>query len=451
MESEGWAGTSNRAMHSSNYPHIGICIRVLPEDVGGIAQSTMGLIHALGKLEGPERYTLIVDAHKQADWLRSYCGPNQRIVMQRKEGGGNSRLTLARVLKAALGPLLPAARYVQHLLSIPRQWPEVPISDGFYESLGCEVVHFPTQWYMLCAVPTIYNPHDLQHLHYPQFFTPQELATRETIYSTACRLAQTVAVGTQWIKDDVARHYGIHPDNVQVIPWASPTQFYKEPTAGYLAAVTQKYQLERPFALYPAITWPHKNHLRLLEALAHLRDNRGLVVRLVCTGSPDPAFHPSIKARVRELNLSTQVKFLGFVPEDDLRALYRLAQFLVIPTLYEADSCPIHEAWYEGLPVASSNATALPDQVHDAGLMFDPKDALDIANAVERMATDQKLRDDLRERGYRRVKDFDWERTAKAYRALYRRAADRPLTEEDRMLLQWDWMRHSERPSGLLR
>jgi glycosyltransferase involved in cell wall biosynthesis len=157
------------------------------------------------------------------------------------------------------------------------------------------------------------------------------------------------------------------------------------------------------------------------------------------------SFHPLIEERVRELNLTSQVKFLGFVPEEDLRALYRLAQFLVMPTLYEADSCPIHEAWSEGLPVASSNATALPDQVLDAGLLFDPRDVLDMADALERMATDQELRDDLRERGLRRVQDFDWKRTAKAYRALYRRAADRPLTDEDQMLLGWDWMRDPQR------
>jgi glycosyltransferase involved in cell wall biosynthesis len=183
----------------------------------------------------------------------------------------------------------------------------------------------------------------------------------------------------------------------------------------------------------------------LLEALAHLRDRRGMTVRLVCTGSPDKSFHSRIEQRVRELKLGPQVKFLGFVPEEDLRGLYRLAQFLVMPTLYEADSCPIHEAWSEGLPVASSNATALPDQVHDAGLLFNPRDTLEIADAVERLATDEDLRNDLRERGYRRVKDFDWERTAKAYRALYRRAAERPLTDEDEMLLQWDWMREPQR------
>ena len=319
------------------------------------------------------------------------------------------------------------------------------------ESLGCDVVHFPTQGFTLCSVPTIYNPHDLQHLHYPQFFTMTDFIWRETQYPAGCRFAHTVAVGTQWVKDDIVRRYGTDPDKIQVIPWASPTQFYKEPIQEHLTVVARKYQIEKPFAIYPAVTWPHKNHLRLLEALAYLRDNQDLVVRLVCTGSQYEPFWPRLKTRVDELNLVAQVKFLGFVPEEDLRALYRLAQFLVMPTLYEADSCPIHEAWAEGLPVASSNATALPDQVHDAGLLFDPKEVLDIADAVERMATDDKLRDELRERGYRRGKDFDWERTARAYRAVYRRAADVALTEEDRWLLQWDWMCEPEKALELAR
>jgi len=212
-----------------------------------------------------------------------------------------------------------------------------------------------------------------------------------------------------------------------------------------VAAVAQKYRLEQPFMLYPAVTWPHKNHLRLLDAIARIRDNRGLELRLVCTGSPDKSFQPRIDKRVRELNLTSQVKFLGFVPEEELRALYRLAQFLVMPTLFEADSCPIHEAWSEGLPVASSNATALADQVLDAGLLFDPRDVVEIAGALERMATNEQLRENLKEKGYRRAKDFDWEKTAKAYRAVYRRAADHPLTDEDHWFLSWDWMREPHR------
>jgi glycosyltransferase involved in cell wall biosynthesis len=129
--------------------------------------------------------------------------------------------------------------------------------------------------------------------------------------------------------------------------------------------------------------------------------------------------------------------------------VYRLAQFLILPSLFEADSCPIYEAWSEGIPVASSNHTALPDQVADAGLLFDAGDTTAIAETVERMATDDKMRRQLVERGYRRVRDFDWDRTAKAYRAVYRRASGATLTEEDRWLLEWDWMRDPDRTPGI--
>jgi glycosyltransferase involved in cell wall biosynthesis len=80
----------------------------------------------------------------------------------------------------------------------------------------------------------------------------------------------------------------------------------------------------------------------------------------------------------------------------------------------------------------------------DAGLLFDPTDTAAIANAIARMATDELLREQLRLRAYRRLKDFDWQRTAKTYRAVYRRAAGRHLADEDRRLLSWDWMKNPE-------
>jgi glycosyltransferase involved in cell wall biosynthesis len=271
------------------------------------------------------------------------------------------------------------------------------------------------------------------------------LALRETVYSAACRFSHTVVVGSEWIKQDVIRQYGVSPDKVQIIPWAPPTMQYPQISQSTLDEVKKKHQLPADFALYPAVTWPHKNHLRLLDALVELRDRRGLVVNLVCTGSKYGGHWPKIEQRLRELNLGSQVKFLGFLPEADLRAVYQLAQFLVLPTLFEADSCPIHEAWTEGLPVASANITALPDQVGDAGELFDPKYVSAIADAMQKMATDRQLRERLRHRGHERVKDFSWERTAKAFRAVYRRAAGCTLGEEDRWLLQWDWMREPRR------
>ena len=146
-----------------------------------------------------------------------------------------------------------------------------------------------------------------------------------------------------------------------------------------------------------------------------------------------------------ELGLEEQVRFLGFVPGEDLRALYQAAACVVVPSLFEANSLPIFEAWAEGTPVASSNVTALPEQVADAGLLFDPNDPVAIGEAIARIVSDDALAADLVAKGKRRLSDFDWARTARAYRAVYRKAAGRPLSGEDRALLAQDWMRNPSR------
>jgi glycosyltransferase involved in cell wall biosynthesis len=262
-------------------------------------------------------------------------------------------------------------------------------------------------------------------------------------------LSHTIAVGSAWIKRDVVRQYAVGPEKIQIIPWGSPTAHYPPIPTQDLKNADVRLGLPASYALYPAVTWPHKNHLRLFDALALLRDRRGIVVNLVCTGARYEPHWPRVQQRLKELELEPQVRFLGFLSETDLRIVYRRSQFLILPTLFEADSCPIHEAWSEDVPVASSCLTALPEQVGDAGLLFNATEVTAIADSIQKMTTDPDLRRDLVERGRRRVKDFDWTRTAKAYRAVYRRAAGLVLNEEDRWLLEWDWMKQPQRAPGM--
>jgi glycosyltransferase involved in cell wall biosynthesis len=265
------------------------------------------------------------------------------------------------------------------------------------------------------------------------------------IYRAACRLSQAVVVNSQWIKDDVVAQFGVPVDRVQVVPEASPTHFMTPVDEAHRTAVRQRHGLADRFALYPNNTWPHKNHVRLFEALAWLRDTRGVSVALVCTGARHEASWPALQARMAEHSLQEQVKFLGFVPGEDLRALYQMARCVVVPSLFEANSLPIFEAWAEGTPVASSNVTALPEQVADAGLLFDPTDPVAIGEAIWKIFSDDALAADLVAKGRRRLADFDWARTASAYRAIYRKAAGRSLSGEDRALLAHDWMRNPSR------
>jgi glycosyltransferase involved in cell wall biosynthesis len=428
---------------------VAIDARFRPKQgAGGIESVLIGLVHALGQLrDGDEEY-LIVGPPDDPYWLKPYSGPNQRFFdYPAPEASPSERAGGLEIAKRAMGPLRPvASRVLRKLMTPPQQaaraWPEVPVSDGFHESLGCDVLHFPHQGFTLCALPTVYNPHDLQHVHYPQFFQPSELARRETIYGAGCRLSRTVVVASGWVKEDVERHYRLDGGKVQVIPWAAPTNAYSAPRDELVASVREQYGLSQPFAFYPAMTWEHKNHLRLLDALALLRDRDRVKVRLVCTGHRTE-FWPRIEQRLRALGLEGQASFIGLVSPEALRAIYGLAQFVIIPTLFEAASGPLFEAWQEGTPVACSTVTSLPEQAGDAALLFDPLSVEAIATALARMASDGALREELRRRGARRLLDFSWELTAKAYRAVYRRAAGRPLDDEDAALLSRNWMRDS--------
>jgi glycosyltransferase involved in cell wall biosynthesis len=242
-------------------------------------------------------------------------------------------------------------------------------------------------------------------------------------------------VNSDWIKNDVVRNYRVDPEKIHVIAEASPTTSPAALNRTSLDEVRAKYTLKDTFILYPAVAWPHKNRLRLFEALAYLRDERGLRLPLVCTGSRFPPFWPQVEAALTRLQLASQVRFLGHVPDADLRALYQLATAVVLPSLFEANSLPVFEAWLVGTPVACSNTTGLPEQVGDAALLFNPLDCVQIADALAAVVRDREARASLRQRGFCRLGEFSWERTARAYRALYRKVGGRLLGEEDKALL----------------
>lgn len=427
---------------------------------GGGSGGTVTVLRALAALasleDGPEEY-VFVGPHDSAEWLRSILPPRQTVVRgPAPVEPGPDRL---EPFKRALGPLRPAARGLRRFLNTTVQTAEEATSGlasskslapprprNFYEGLGCDVIHFPFQSYEPCNLPTVYNPHDLQHLHHPEFFTPPEVARREALHPLACRAAHTVAVASEFVKRDVVECYHVAPEKVQVIPWAPPP-LPEASSVVDISTLREKYGLsERSFAFYPAMTWEHKNHVRLLEALAVLRDRAGLEVRFVFTGHKTE-FWPRVERRMNELKLAGQVSFLGLIPREELSAFYRAAQFVFVPTLFEAASAPLFESWQHGAPVACSSVTSLPEQAAGAALLFDPSDVETIAAALARMATDEELRGELRRRGASRLEDFSLERTAKAYRAVYRRAAGLSLCEEDRHLLGWDWTREPRRPN----
>jgi hypothetical protein len=188
---------------------------------GGI-ETVLRVLTSLNRLDGDEEY-IFIGHWSDANWLKSLLSERQKLV--RAPQPGQQATNRTETFKRLLGPLRPLARVVKHRVVgqlPPEAIVSIQSSDGFYENLNCDVIHFPYQDYVHCRVPTVYNPHDLQHLHYPQFFAPEEIQRRESIYPAACRASHSVVVASQFIKQDVRDRYGIEADKIQVIPWSPP-------------------------------------------------------------------------------------------------------------------------------------------------------------------------------------------------------------------------------------
>ncbi|MGO9179951.1 MAG: glycosyltransferase family 4 protein [Candidatus Limnocylindrales bacterium] len=395
---------------------------------GGVQQVVLGLATGLGEITDGDEFLFLVYEGESA-WLQKYMTGNCGLVeVRRRFGKTRRRRAFERVTSAAPSLAKLAQRGAPALgrLAAP-----IPSSDGTLEALRVDLVHFTTQQAFLTGTPSIYQPHDLQHVHLPGYFSPLQLRYRDTAYRAFCNQARYVSVMTDWGRRDLCDAFGVDRQRVAVIPWAPVTGFGQDRDTG--GEPREVFALPERFLVYPAQTWPHKNHLGLLEALAQLRD-RGLTVPLVCTGVQNEHF-PAIRRRLRELHLEGQVQFLGYVTEAEMARLYRTGMALVFPSRFEGWGLPVVEAFAHGLPVIASNATVLPEVAGEAAIFFDPDDIPGMAQAIAKVWVDDRLRADLVARGRERVSALSWGKTARTFRALYRKVAGQTVSEEDRALL----------------
>ena len=403
--------------------------------VGGVEQFVIGLARGLSRLNDETvEYTFLTYANND-EWLCPYVGGSHRII---HGFGATRRPRWSRALRkapfvrtAAYSLLDPIRRRTQKHGTVPAP----PKSDGLVESEGFDLVHFPTQNAFLTDVPSIYHPWDLQHLHLPQYFTSEAIQKREREYRAFCARAAMVVAPTSWQKQDLIAQYQLAGEKVEVIAPAPVVEFYPVPTEADLEQVRRKFALPPRFFFYPAQTWPHKNHVGLFRALALVRERDGANLSLVLSGKRNDYF-PTLEKTIAELKLGDQIRFLDYVSPLELQCLYRLCRAMVFPSLFEGFGMPISEAFLSGAPTACSNVTSLPEQAGDAALIFDPKDNEEMAATLFRLWSDDALCEDLTIRARKRVSTFTWDRTARIFRAHYRRLTSGQLSPDDQLLVQ---------------
>jgi glycosyltransferase involved in cell wall biosynthesis len=286
--------------------------------------------------------------------------------------------------------------------------------------LGVDLFHTPHYVLSpLMTVPSVVTIHDCIHLMFPQYL-PNRFAhvyARTFLWTAAHRSARVLTV-SEASKRDILRFYRIPERKIEVIYNAIDERFGTPPSEEEFTRVRERYQLEREFILYAGNIKPHKNLERLIEAFRQLRSEGFEHLTLLIIGD-EISKYPTLRRAVHKHKLHKQVRFLGFVPDQTLAVLYRLASAFVFPSLYEGFGLPPLEAMACGTPVVTSNVSSLPEVADEAAVLIDPYDSAAIAEGIRRVLTDPDLRRDLTQKGLERVRQYSWERSVRRIREIY--------------------------------
>ena len=300
--------------------------------------------------------------------------------------------------------------------SIAEQW-KIPLA---VRREGVTLFHAPHYVLpMLVSCKSIVTIHDCIHLMFPQYL-PSRAAFHyaNTSIRIAARRAARVLTVSESSKRDILRFVDIEPGKIDVIHNACDERFGIEPREEDVVRVRERFQLNDEFVLYAGNVKPHKNLERLIEAF-HLVRDRGLDhLKLVLIGD-DISRYVALRRAVHRHQLHKYVRFLGYLPEQTLAVMYRLAAVFVFPSLYEGFGLPPLEAMASGTPVVTSNVSSLPEVTGDAAVLVDPYDPKAIADGMYRVLTDESLRREMRRKGLERARHFSWEQSARRVRDIY--------------------------------
>jgi len=362
---------------------------------GGVETYARQLISCLQEADEANEYTVICSGHNMEAF--PIIAPNFRLAVlgDGRAGGGllkkvvravNDRLGLAKISKEL--------DLVHYLLNV-----------------------MPRTRFEAASVVTIV---DIQHEFFPEFFSMKELAQRKKLYGYSARNADHIIAISEFTRKTIIEKYGVSEDRITAVHLGYDDAAFRKMKGSAVEEFRRRHGLPEEFLLYPAATWPHKNHVNLLKALSVMEKKHGFTGKLVLTGIKKGS-HKALFDLVAGLRLEGKVDYLGYLAYEELPLLYNAATLMVFPSLFEGFGIPVVEAFGSGLPVACSNTTSLPEVAGDAAVLFDPNDPDDIAGKVMGLYCDKKRMAHLAEKGLGRVKLFTWKETAKKTLAVYRK------------------------------
>jgi glycosyltransferase involved in cell wall biosynthesis len=261
--------------------------------------------------------------------------------------------------------------------------------------------------------PRVLSMHDIQQVHYPEFFSWPRRLSRRITYGLSAYHADFFQASSEFSKQDILRHFQcISAEQITVIPEGVWVADFSTPVD--TAFICSRYAIPERFLLYPAQLWLHKNHMTLLRALKQIESRRGLQIPLVLTGGKFSAAS-RILGYIADQSMH-YVHYLGRVPFTDLVGLYQKAALLVMPSLHESNSLPVLEAAAAGTPVVASRIPPNEELARVLCLnLFDPLDQDELEELLERLWEDEPAAAAQAMYNRKHITAYSWENAATQY------------------------------------
>ena len=309
-------------------------------------------------------------------------------------------------------------RIQTNVMPFPRLWTQVRLAAETFRSTH-DVLFMPVHaipYIRRSSLKTVVTIHDLAFERNPEYHRfLGSLYLRQYMRYSAKHATHLIAV-SEVTKRDLMELYRVPEEKITVVYEAYDPHVFHTVEAREAARVAAQYKITNPFLLFVSTIQPRKNIVRLIEAFSRIDTD----AELILAGKPGWK-NEEIYASPKKFGVADRVRFLGHIPDPDLNALMNAARALVYPSLFEGFGLEILEAMACGTPVITSNVSSMPEIAGDAGLLVDPYNVQDIADACERVLSDEELHRSLREKGFARAAEFSWEKAARETLAVFER------------------------------
>jgi len=322
-------------------------------------------------------------------------------------------------------PLPARVRVATPVRRVPRLVWMQTLASTMLRQVDADVVHFTNGMLPLVSpTPTVVTIHDMSLRLYPRYHPARRVLLNRPLVDLAARRADAIITPSQSAKRDIVRVYDIDPARVHVVYEAAAPSFRRVTDAVELERVRRRYHLDERIILYVGTIEPRKNLPKLIAAFAAERKAGRLNHQLVCVG-PYGWLSRGIEDQIARADVAHAINFTGYVPFDDLPAIYSLAELFVYPSMYEGFGLPVIEAMACGAPVLTGGSGALAEIGGDAIAPLERMDADALGDALVALARSRDRREALSAAGLERASHFSWDRAAHESLDIYRETAAR--------------------------